>query len=175
MSSPASPETRLLSLWRRLSPRPGGAWAFSRLLRRMVPYSGSIHPSVLALEPGHAVVELRDRRAVRNHLGSVHAIALANLGELASGLAMTSAMSPSVRAIVTRLEIQYHKKARGTLIAEGRADPPKTVSEPLDLNVVAEIKDEAGDVVSTVTVLWRLAPRPQPDERSVEVGAAPPA
>ena len=59
-------------------------------------------------------------------------------------------------------------------IAEGRADPPRTVSEPVDLNAVAEIKDEAGDIVSTVTVLWRLAPRPNLDERSVELGVAPP-
>jgi hypothetical protein len=67
--------TNLLGLWRRLAPLPGGPWLFSRIFGFMVPYSGSVGPRVRVFEPGHAEVEIPDRRSNRQHLGSVHAIA----------------------------------------------------------------------------------------------------
>src|SRR5690606_26636636 len=97
----ASHGTRLLNAWKRLSGRPGGKWLFSRFVGRMAPYTGTMKALVLELEPGRAVVELKDRRSVRNHLRSVHAIALANLGELSSGLAASAAMPQGVRGIPT--------------------------------------------------------------------------
>jgi len=153
-----SPARRLGTLWRRLAPVPGRSRLFGQILGWMVPYSGTIHPLVLILEPGHARVEIRERRRVRNHLHSVHALALANLGELASGLAMTMALPDDVRGIPTRIEIDYLKKARGHLVAEGRAAPPRAVRHELDAPATAEITDQAGDMVARMTVTWRLAP-----------------
>ncbi len=159
MPPTSSPVARIQALWRRLSPLPGGRWLFNRLFRRAVPYTGSVHPVVTDLEPGYARVSMRDRRAVRNHLNSVHAIALANLGEVASGLAMVGALPATVRGIVVGIEVAYHKKARGTLVAECRCDVPE-VTAPAEHRVVAHVRDEAGDEVATVTARWLLGPVP---------------
>ncbi len=67
-TSLAAPGARLARLWDQLSPLPGGTWLFSRVLGWMVPYTGSIHAHVRTLEPGHARVELSDRRSVRRAL-----------------------------------------------------------------------------------------------------------
>lgn len=157
MASP-SPAARMAAAWRTLSRLPGGRTVFGWLIRFMVPYSGSVRPKVLKLEPGHATVEIRDRRRLRNHLRSVHALALANLGELASGLAMTLALPDGVRGIPTRIEIEYVKKARGTIRAEGRAAPPAAIPGETEAEATAMLYDPAGDEVARVVVRWHLRP-----------------
>ena len=158
-NSNAAPGATLRHTWRRLSPLPGGKWLFSRLLGRMVPYTASIGALVTALEPGFARVELRDRRRVRNHLDSIHAVALMNLGEVATGLAMLVGLPPTVRGIVTGLSITFLKKARGRLTAECRCPIP-TVTMNQEYDAEATITDEAGDMVARATAHWRLGPKP---------------
>jgi acyl-coenzyme A thioesterase PaaI-like protein len=128
------------------------------MLGRAVPYTGSIYPHVRELEPGHARVTMADRRAVRNHLKSVHAIALVNLGEFTSGLAMLAALPPGVRSIVTSLNAEFIKKGRGTLTAECRCAVPSSIGENTQHIVTAEVLDSSGDVVARVRVTWLLSP-----------------
>jgi len=146
-------------MWNRYGGSTVGRKIFSYVLGRTAPYSGTIKAEVLSLEAGSVQVALKDRRSVRNHLNSIHAIALANLGELASGLAMISAVPENTRAIVVKLEIEYLKKARGRLIAEGSATPPDVITESINSLALAEIKDADGDTVSRVKVYWRLSPK----------------
>jgi len=158
-SNNVAPEQRLMSQWNRYGGSTLGRKIFSYVLGRTAPYSGSIKAEVLSLAPGSVQIALKDRRSLRNHLNSVHAIALANLGELASGLAMISAVPLNTRAIVVNLEIEYLKKARGRLIAEGSATPPDSITESINSIALAEIKDAEGDTVSKVKVHWRLSPK----------------
>jgi acyl-coenzyme A thioesterase PaaI-like protein len=122
----------------------------------MAPYTGTMGAQVLELEPGRAIVQLRDRAKVRNHLRSIHAIALANLGELSSGLAATAALPQGVRGIPNRITIDYHKKARGTLTATGTATIPE-FSDETTVNAEAQIRNAEGELVTTVTVQWKLS------------------
>ena len=149
----------LRGAWRRLAPLPGGKWLFSRFLGWRVPYTASIGATVIALEPGYARVELPDRRRVRNHLDSIHAVALVNLGEVATGLAMLVGLPPAVRGIVTGLSITFLKKARGRLTAECRCAIP-TVTADQEVDAMATITNAAGLVVARVTAHWRLGPNP---------------
>lgn len=153
----ASPTASLLSIWNRCRRYPGGSWLFSKLLGRRIPYTGSIGARVLVLEPGHARVELRDRRAVRNHLRSIHAIALMNLAEMTSGLAMHADLAPSERAILKGLSIQYLKKARGTITGDCHAKAPPAGTST-DLTIEIELTDGAGDVVCRAQADWRVGP-----------------
>ena len=152
-----SPGIRLLRLWRRLSPLPGGRWLFAQIFGLMVPYSGSVGPRVRVLEPGRAEVEIPDRRSNRNHLGSVHAIALVNAAEQASGLAMLVGLPDGLRGIVTQISMQYLKKARGPIRAVSTVMVP-AVTTDTDIDVTADCLDRAGTVVARAMVRWRIGP-----------------
>ncbi len=168
-SDNASPGEKLARNWRNLSRWPGGKRLFSWIVGRTAPYTGTLGARITELGPGYARAELRDRRRVRNHLDSVHAVALVNLGEVASGLAMLTGLPASVRGIVTGLDAQYVKKARGLLIAECRCQVAE-VSERSEHRAEAVIRDQTGDVVARVTARWLLGPGETPSKDDAAKG-----
>jgi acyl-coenzyme A thioesterase PaaI-like protein len=152
--------TSLRRAWDRLSPLPGGKRIFDRLLGLLNPYTGSVGPRFLELRPGYARVAMLDRRAVRNHVSSVHAIALANLGEMSTGLAVMAGLPADARTILVQLNVEYLKKARGTITAECRCTPP-SANEKKEVEATSEMRDERGDLVARVRARWLVGPRPE--------------
>lgn len=153
----AAPGARVQAAWRTLAPLPLGRWLFSRFVGWTAPYTRTIGGQVQELRPGYCRVTLRERWGVRNHLDSVHAIALANVGEMSSGLAMMATMPAGVRGIPVRLEIDYRKKARGVLSAETTVTLP-TITGELEHPVTCDVYDAGRALVARCTVTWRLAP-----------------
>jgi uncharacterized protein (TIGR00369 family) len=153
-----APGATIMRWWQRLSPLPFGRTLFSIVLGRIAPYTSTMGARIEELRPGYTRWTLRDRRKVRNHLNSIHAVALANLAEVTSGTAMLTALPPGTRGIVTELTIAYLKKARGTLTAESRCEVPAITAETR-YGATAEIRDAAGDVVARATVVWLLSAR----------------
>jgi uncharacterized protein (TIGR00369 family) len=145
--------------WDLLSGVPGGKVVFSRLVGRMAPYTGTIHASVVALKNGYAEVDMADRRAVRNHLDCVHAVALANLAELAGNVALAYSLPDDGRFIVSGMEIEYVKKARGTIKAVGESPIPRT-STRAAYDVSVTLRDEGGDVVAKAVLHSLVGPKP---------------
>lgn len=146
---------RILNAQKLLSPVPGGNYLFNRIIAWNIPYSATIGARILELRPGYARLTLKDRRSVRNHLNSIHAVALTNFGEFTSGLALITGLPANVRAIVTQIKTDFIKKARGHLKAECHCDIPDITGNQ-DYTVSATITDAINDTVATVSVVWRL-------------------
>jgi acyl-coenzyme A thioesterase PaaI-like protein len=159
----------LLRAWRRMQHWPAGGWLFSRAVCFKAPYFGSIAPRVLRLEPGLCEARLRDRRAVRNHIGSVHAIAMCNLAELCAGLMTDASLPRGMRWIPKGMSVRYLKKAHGTLV--GAAKPELAIAAAdsgYELPVRVELRDAAGELVFDAVVAMWLSPSPSaaPGSRS---------
>ena len=151
--------SQVLSLWRRFGGGPAGQWLFSRLVCAKAPYFGTIAPRFRVLEPGRCEAEIRDRRAVHNHIGSVHAIALCNLAELVGGVMTDASLPAGMRWIPKGMQVRYLKKAKGTL--RGIATPaiPLVVADSgYDLPVEVSVRDAAGDEVFAATITMWLSP-----------------
>lgn len=144
--------------WKRLHRVPGGKRMFSELIGRAAPYTGTIGAKVVELGPGHAKVVLADRRAVRNHLSCVHAIALCNLAELTGNVALAYSMPVDARFIVAGLSIEYVKKARGTITGTCEIAPIETNARH-EYDVPVTMKNPAGEVVATATLRTLVGPR----------------
>lgn len=148
----------ILKQWHQLSKKPLGKKIFSWLAGRFVPYTGSIKAKVEELKPGYAKISMKERKALRNHLNSVHAIALANLAEYVGNLALLAGLPDDARFIVKGFSIEYLKKARGTITG---------ISEPGVINsnekkaypVTATLYDEGGDVVTICKLETLVGPK----------------
>jgi acyl-coenzyme A thioesterase PaaI-like protein len=138
-----------------MSKLPGGKRLFSLFVGRFARYSGSIGAQVVEFQPGHAILTMRDRPKVRNHLRSVHAIALMNLGELSSGLATMACVESRGRGIVTSLHMDYEKKARGVITGTGSAQVPDGPGK-VEVEATSILTDASGDVVARCRAIWKL-------------------
>lgn len=144
--------------WDNLHRLPGGKAIFSRMIGRAAPYTGTIGARVVELSKGRSRVLLEDRPSIRNHLHSVHAIALVNLAELAGNVAVAYALPEDARFIVAGLSIEYMKKARGTIVAITELDVPAT-SERREIAVPVSMWNAAGEEVARATLRTLIGPK----------------
>lgn len=149
-----------LTIWRNLASKPGGKWTFSRLLCLKAPYFGSISPQFEELRPDYCRVTMPKRRAVLNHLGTVHAIAMCNMAELAGGT-MTEVTVPSThRWIPNGMTVEYLKKAKTDLVAI--ATPESFTKDSFndwstagEYKVKVDVQDTQGEVVFRALItMW---------------------
>ncbi len=145
--------------WHMLQLVPGGHLLFSKLVGKLAPYTGSIGATVVALAPGHAEVHMQDRPRLRNHLRSVHAVALVNLAELAGNVALAYSLPDDARFIVSGLEIDYLKKARGTIVAIGACPVPRSAARAT-YDVHVSLRDQAGEEVAKCVLRSLVGPKP---------------
>lgn len=144
-----------LAIWRRLSGLPFGKWVFSRVVCWKAPYFGSIRPVFIELRPGYCEVSIRKRRAVLNHVRTVHAIAMCNMAELAGGV-MTEVTRPAThRWIPKGMTVEYLAKARSDLRAVAKVDPIPEFGAAMEFPVAVQVLDVDGEVVfRAVITMW---------------------
>ncbi|MBO0768155.1 MAG: DUF4442 domain-containing protein [Solirubrobacterales bacterium] len=148
-----------LSLWRRLSGVPGGKAIFTRALCVKAPYFGSISPHIEELREGHAEVTIKDHRSVHNHLGTVHAIAMCNMAELAGGMATEVSVPADARWIPKGMTVEYLKKARGNLKAVATLDPIPPVEDGVEVFANVEILDPSDQAVFRAKITMHVSPK----------------
>jgi acyl-coenzyme A thioesterase PaaI-like protein len=150
----------LFSMYRRLEGLPAGRQVFSRLYRLAAPYFLTIPASLTSVAPGAAEAKMWHAPWVRNHLGTVHAIALCNLAEYTMGAVAEATIPPSHRWVPKGMTVAYLEKARGTMHATARLELPAELADKQELPVEISVRDGEGTEVFTATIIiWVTARR----------------
>ena len=150
---------KALALWQKLSTKPGGKWLFSKLVCFQAPYFTSIRPHFVELESGRCVIKIPKRRAVHNHIGTVHAIAMCNMAELAGGTLTEVTTPASHRWIPKGMTVEYLRKAETDLRAEARFRSPPTFGDAASMPVVVDVTNTAGELVFRAEISMWISPK----------------
>ena len=103
-------------------------------------------------------MSLKKRRAVENHIGTVHAIAACNLAELGAGTMMEASLPASMRWLPKGMNVRYLKTCKTDLIAECTVND--MVEGPArDVLVNVEMKDTHGNLVVHAEINMYVSPR----------------
>lgn len=135
---------------------PLGLWLFTRIICIKAPYFSSIRPTFTALGSGVGEVKMKKKRAVQNHIGTVHAIAMANLCELVAGTTLEVTIPNTHRWIPKSMKINYIAKATSDVIAKTKIpldDWPDLGSK----NIFVEVFDANQNIVVTADIEMHIS------------------
>ena len=146
---------KVLTLYRRLTGLPHGRWVFSRLFTLKAPYFGTVRPHFVDLRPNYAELTIRKRRAVHNHIDTVHVIAICT-GLAAALGALAEASVPSTRRWIPKgMDVRYTAKAVSDITCIAETDPDQWTGDDPDVPVrVRGVRDDGTTVVEGVIRLW---------------------
>lgn len=103
----------------------------AEMLPALVPFIGTVGLVIDDVAPGRATARLPSRRAVHNHIGTVHAGALYTLGESATGavvLGLFGDLLPGVFIALKSAAVTHSKARAGDLVAHAQL-----VGEPAEV------------------------------------------
>lgn len=130
--------------YRRLASKPLGRQVFSVAYMLKAPYFSTVRPWIQDVAPHRTVVRIRKRWRVQNHIGTVHAIAIANGLEAAMGLLAEATVAPGTRWLPRGIELDYLTKTPSDVTCTAATDPADWDHEPpfdVPVRVTATLAD----------------------------------
>ncbi|MBL0886274.1 DUF4442 domain-containing protein [Myceligenerans sp. I2] len=142
-------------MWQKLAGKPLGKRAFGLGYGWRVPYFRSIRPRFTEVRPGFGELVIRKRRAVLNHIGTVHAIAVCNGLEAAMGAMAEATVPDSKRWLPKGMDIAYTAKSTSDITCTAESDPERWLEDDPDVPVAVTARRDDGTVVAQGTIrLW---------------------
>jgi acyl-coenzyme A thioesterase PaaI-like protein len=147
----------------RLLPRPLQTRARSLLLGRVVKFVGTARLDIEELSAERAVVTVKNRTLVQNHIGGVHAAAMALLAETATGFVVGMNVPDNRIPLIKSLKIEYKKRASGGLRAVAELTPEQMESvrttDKGEVNVRVIVTDDSGAQPIVCEMIWAWIPK----------------
>lgn len=136
----------ILKIYNNLIKYPLGKTIFTKTICFKAPYFSTISPELIHFSEGHCEFKVKNKKSIRNHLNTVHAIAMCNLAELCAGMCMETIIDDSAKRWIPKgMTVRYLKKASTDLVGIAKYDK---LSLKLGSNIIkVDVLDTSSQIV----------------------------
>lgn len=147
---------KLLKVYAQCRKMPFGNQIFSKMICFKAPYFRTISPLFKELRPGYCEITMKNKRAVQNHIQSVHAIAMCNISELTAGTMLEVSLPRDMRWIPKGMTVEYLKIAKTDLkaVCEISLD---NLDSPQELPMTVHVTDTKGSEVFWAVITMHIS------------------
>ena len=151
---------RLAKLVKATSKFPKGVRStlWSKAFGRVVPMVGSANIKYIEVTSSKVVVEIKNHRAMQNHIGQLHAVAMALIAETATGFVAAMNVPDTSIVLIKSLHMDYKRPSKGDMqaVAALTAEQIKDMqtSEKGETIVAVTITDESGQEPVKGEMVW---------------------
>ncbi|SEQ33598.1 Acyl-coenzyme A thioesterase PaaI, contains HGG motif [Solimonas aquatica] len=139
-------------------PAPLARRALTLAFNSQVRFAGTGGARFEHLSATQAIVHMANRRKVRNHIGGIHAAAMALLAETTSGAVFGMNVPDDKLPLLKSMHVDYQRRAQGALKATATLDAgaaARIAAEPKgEMVVPVRVQDESGEAPIAVTMVW---------------------
>ncbi len=157
-----NPLSRAFAALQRL-PAPLRRAAMTKIFTVNVKFAGTGGVRIEEAGDGRAVMTMKNRRRVQNHIGGIHAAGMALLAESATGVAFGMSVPDTHLPLLKSMKVNYVRRAQGDLRAEAILPPDKQsemrTREKGDALVAVKVTDQAGNEPIECEFVWAWVPK----------------
>ena len=128
-----------------------------------MPFFGTAGIRIDELSHSQVVIKITNHRSVQNHIGTIHAAAMALLAESATGILMGMNVSDDKYLVTKSLHVDFQKKVNGALRAVATLSLEQVQSAQRDAEgevlVPVILSDESGHEPIACQMLWAWKPK----------------
>ena len=130
----------------------------SQAFGRVVPMIGSAKIRYLNISKQQVEVHLANHKAMQNHIGQLHACAMALLAETATGFVTAMNVPDSAVVLIKSIKIDYKRPTKGALRAIATLSQEQQQrmqgAEKGETLVQVSVSDESGEAPIQCEMLW---------------------
>lgn len=131
---------------------------WSKAFGRIVPMVGTAKIRYEAVSASSVTVRLANHKAMQNHIGQVHACAMALIAETATGFVTAMNVPDSSIVLIKSLKLDFKRPTKGAIKAIATLTPEQQQmmqnTEKGETLVTVTVTDESGEVPIQCEMLW---------------------
>ena len=138
-------------------------YGYTLLFNSMVKLAGTAGLQVQTMNLEACTVELKNKRRIQNHIGGLHACAMALAAESASGIVVGMNIPDTHLPLLKEMNIQYIRRCHGNItVTASLSDEQRTLLTTTDkgsIEVPVQVYDSSNNTPIITKMIWAWVPK----------------